>query len=254
VNPLEYEALYRTEDHHWWFVGLRREIAIALARERSGFSRWLDAGCGTGGLLANLAPAGSPEAFGVEVSPEGIALSKSRGLRRLARATVGQLPFADGTFDLVTSIDVLCHRGVEEPLALSEACRCLREGGMLVLQVPAFDWLHSEHDDAVWTNRRYRRREVRNLLAKAGFSVERCFYRVALLFPAAALRRLLARRSRPEEEARSEVRPATPVANALLGGVLRLESALAALGLRLPFGLSVFVVARKPPAARGASR
>jgi SAM-dependent methyltransferase len=187
-----------------------------------------------------------PAAFGVQVSPEGVAFSKSRGLRRLARASVSRLPFPDGAFDLVTSIDVLCHRGVEEPRALSEAYRCLREGGLLVLQVPAFDWLRSEHDDAVWSSRRYGRREVGNLLKEAGFTVERCFYRVALLFPAAALVRLLARR-RPEEEARSEVRPAAPAANVLLGGILRLESSLGALGLRLPFGLSVFAVGRKPP-------
>ncbi len=248
MNPREYEALYRTEDRHWWFVGVRREIAAEVARARSGISRWLDAGSGTGGLLVNARLAGSPAAFGVEVSPEGIAFSKTRGLRRLARASVSQLPFSDGAFDLVTSIDVLCHRDVEEPRALAEAHRCLREGGLLILQVPAFDWLRSEHDDAVWTSRRYSRREVGILLAGAGFAVERCFYRVALLFPAAALVRLLAPRGRPEEEARSEVRPAAPAADALLGGILRLESALAALGLRLPFGLSVFAVARKAPA------
>jgi SAM-dependent methyltransferase len=248
MNPREYEALYRTEDRHWWFVGVRREIAFELARETSGIFRWLDAGSGTGGLLGNLRLPGSAAAFGVEVSQEGIAFSRSRGLRRLARASVSQLPFPDGTFDLVTSIDVLCHRGVEEPRALAEAYRCLRGGGLLILQVPAFDWLRSEHDDAVWTSRRYDRRKVGNLLSQAGFAVDRSFYRVALLFPAAAMRRLLARRVRPEKEARSEVRPASPAANAFFGGILRLESALAALGLRFPFGLSVFAIARKPPA------
>jgi SAM-dependent methyltransferase len=254
MNPREYEALYRTEDRHWWFVGVRREIAAELARAGSGIARWLDAGSGTGGILANLRLPGSPAAFGVEISPEGVAFSKSRGLRRLARASVSQLPFPDAAFDLVTSIDVLCHRGVEEPRALAEAYRCLREGGRLILQVPAFNWLRSEHDDAVWTSRRYCRREVGDLLTEAGFAVEAIFYRVALLFPAAALRRLFARRSGPEKVARSEVRPASPAANALFGGILRLESALAALGLRLPFGLSVFAVARKPRAAARASR
>jgi SAM-dependent methyltransferase len=253
VNPREYEALYRAEDRHWWFAGVRREIAAGLAREPR-LSRWLDAGSGTGGLLANLRLAGSPAAFGVEVSPDGIAFSRSRGLRRLARASVSQLPFPAAAFELITSIDVLCHRGVDESRALAEAYRCLREGGLLVLQVPAFEWLRSEHDDAVWTNRRYRRREIGNLLTEAGFVVEASFYRVALLFPLAALRRLLSRRRRPEKEARSEVRPAAAAANALFGGILRLEWALAALGLRFPFGLSVFALARKPRAAARASR
>ncbi len=253
MNPREYEALYRTEDRHWWFSGVRGEIAAQVARERSGVSRWLDAGSGTGGVLANLELPGSPAAFGVEVSPEGVAVSRVRGLRRLARASVAKLPFPDGSFDLVTSIDVRCHRGVEEGRALAEAYRCLRQGGLLILQVPAFDWLRSEHDDAVWTSRRYGRAEVRTLLGEAGFAVERCFYRVALLFPAAAVKRLLTRR-RAEDEARSEVQPAPPAANLLLGGILRLESSLGALGLRFPFGLSVFAVARKPPTATRPSR
>jgi hypothetical protein len=68
---------------------------------------------------------------------------------------------------------------------------------------------------------------------------------VTLIFPVAVLRRLL-RRSFPRESARSDVRPASPVANAFLGFALRAEAALGSLGVRLPFGLSVFCVARKP--------
>jgi hypothetical protein len=68
---------------------------------------------------------------------------------------------------------------------------------------------------------------------------------MSLLFPAAALRRVFRRRHRSAAEARSDVGPASPVAGAFLGAVLRLEQALAAMGLRAPFGLSVFCVAER---------
>jgi SAM-dependent methyltransferase len=248
VNPREYRALFEVEDRHWWFVALRREVAWTLRRNLPRGApnrlRWLDAGCGTGGLLFHLA--GQREAFrvGCDSSLEALDLARSRGLRGLVCGSAHALPFASGGFDAITSIDVLCHRGVRKEAALSEAFRCLAPGGVLILQVPAFDWLRSEHDDAVWTDRRFRRGEAETLLAGAGFAVRESFYRVGLLFPAAALRRLLARR-RKGADARSDVRPAPFWLNALLGGVLRVESAIGAAGPRLPFGLSVFCVARK---------
>jgi SAM-dependent methyltransferase len=248
VNPREYRALFEVEDHHWWFVALRREIARALERHppsRAG-TRWLDAGCGTGGLLANLRAGAPASRVGVDASLQGLLLARSRGLDGLAAGSVGTLPFGGESFGVVTSIDVLCHRGVEEEGALREAHRCLEPGGLLVLQVPAFSWLSGEHDRAVWTNRRLRRAEVDRLLRKTGFSVRESFYRMSLLFPAAALRRLGKRGTGPEGEARSDVRPASAVVNAFFGAVLRLEAALARLGLRFPFGLSVFCVAQKP--------
>ena len=245
MNPAEYEALRAAEDRHWWFVSLRREISGALRRHARRGGRWLDAGSGTGGLLSGLEGESGLRGFGLEWSPDGTALSAGRGLRRLARGSASELPFADASFGAVTSIDVLCHRGVAKRAALTEARRCLAAGGILVVQVPAFDWLRGEHDDAVWTDRRFRRAEVRQMVEDAGFAVLEISYRVGLLFPAAAARRLLARRGSRGGGARSEVRPASPFANFVFGKVMSAESLLASAGLRLPFGLSVFCVARK---------
>ncbi len=224
---------------------MRRDISAELAGARTGFSRWLDAGSGTGGLLANLRLQESPAAFGVEVSFDGLVLSRSRGLRRLARASADELPFPSGTFDLITSIDVLCHRGVDVPRALAEAHRCLRQGGLLLLQVPAFDFLRGEHDEAVWTNKRYRKAEVESLLSGAGFRLRRSFYRNSILFPAAALRRLVRRRPPPGREARSDVAPAPRPLGVLFSALLGFERGLRGIGFSFPFGLSVFCVAEK---------
>ena len=243
MNPHEYEALFEVEDRHWWFIALRREIGRALRRHAlpTADGRWLDAGSGTGGLLASLREEAPAFRVGLDASLQGILLARSRRLGDLAAGSVGVLPFPTAAFALITSIDVLCHREVEEAPALAEMHRCLQPGGILVLQVPAFSWLLGAHDRAVWTNRRFRRGEVERLLEQAGFRVRESFYRMSLLFPAAVLRRLWTRRGRD----RSDVRSASAAENALFAGAARLESALAALGPRLPFGLSVFCVAER---------
>jgi SAM-dependent methyltransferase len=252
MNPREYEAMFAVEDRHWWYVGVRREVEAWLDRlrgKRSKPLRILDAGSGTGGLLANLRS--DSWKIGIEISPDAVRLARTRGTR-LVRGSVSALPFADASFDAVVSIDVLCHSGVEERQAVAEAARVLRPGGMLLVQVPAFDFLRGGHDAAVWTKRRYRRGEIARILSDAGLVLRHAAYRNALLFPAAAVLRFV-RRERPisREAARSDVRPVPRVVNALLSGVLALERRVRR---GFPFGLSVFGVGEKPPAARDTIR
>jgi SAM-dependent methyltransferase len=240
MNPREYEAMFAVEDRHWWYRGVRKEVERAVRRFAPAPGPWLDAGCGTGGLLAGLSAMAA--GTGVDISPHGLRLARSRGLTRLALASVASLPFPDAAFSVVTSVDVLAHRQVDLPRALREHLRCLRPGGVLILQLPAFEALRGGHDDAVWTTRRYRKGEVAELLRSAGFAVRQIVYRNSLLFPAAAVRRLLSRRALSKDP-RSDVSAVAGPINALLDRVLALDSFLRRAGLRLPFGLSVFCVA-----------
>jgi SAM-dependent methyltransferase len=247
MNPAEYAAMFAVEDRHWWYVGVRREVERWLGHIRpadGGKLRILDAGCGTGGLLANLRTPGWR--VGVEISAHGIGFARNRSRTALAQASVSALPFGDESFDAVVSIDVLCHAGVEERQAVEEASRVLRPGGLLLVQVPAFEWLYGEHDAAVWTKRRYRRAEIAELLVGAGLTARRSAYRNALLFPAAAIARIAKRGRRSRDGARSDVRPVPAPVNRVLSGVLALERQLR---IAFPFGLSVFCIGEKPPSS-----
>jgi len=77
---------------------------------------------------------------------------------------VHDLPFLADSFDVVLSLDVLSHAGVDDALALREVYRVLRTGGQLILNVAAFDFLKGAHDCAVNVNRRYQQRQLRTLL------------------------------------------------------------------------------------------
>jgi len=259
MKPREYETMAAVEERHWWFVGLHHDVAHCLERFRPAQSRhpvrMLDAGCGTGGWLTYLARhagvMGSRAVtplwtVGLDLAWEGLQRADARRLPYLVQGSVNALPFQSHAFDVVTSLDVLYHQGVDDLRALQEAIRVLEPGGILVLQVPAFEWLRSEHDTAIATKRRYTRREIAALVEQAGLVVKHNRYRNSLLFPVLAVLRLLKRHRREAEDARSDVGRVPRVVNAWLQALLQLETWLAAHGVALPFGLSVFCVAERP--------
>lgn len=246
MEKSEYTTLAAVELHHWWYGGMRAISAALLDplyRQRQGL-RILDAGCGTGGDALFLRRYG--EVVGLDYSPEAAALVGDRLPGRFARGSVLDLPFADASFDLVTSYDVLYHRGVpDEATALAETRRVLRPGGHLLIRLPAYEWLRSRHDRQVHTRRRYTAGALQAMLAAAGFSVERCSYVLSLLFPLAAAARLLERFT-PDPGAESAMALPSPAANAVLRAPMALEAAWLSMGGALPFGLSVVALARRP--------
>lgn len=237
----EYQRIYQQEATHWWYEGMRRISASFLSpAEVGGRRRVLDAGCGTGAGLNFLSSYG--QAYGLDFAQEAIDCCLQRGICRVARASVDGLPFPEATFDLVTSFDVLYHRAVEDDLsALREFHRVLTPDGLLLLRLPAFDFLRGHHDVMVHTRHRYRSGELASKLRQAGFLVERISYANCLLFPLAMAKRLTER----DGQASSDVQPAGPLANRVLKGVLAAE-ALWLRRLSFPFGLSLVALARKP--------
>jgi SAM-dependent methyltransferase len=235
------------EDVHWWFVARRRIFLTILdkyLRSSPGSrERVLDIGCGTGTMLTYLARYGDPE--GIDVDDAAIEYCHARGLTRVAQAGADRLPFADGSFGLVTALDVIEHID-DDRAALREARRVLRPGGKLLLAVPAYRFLWGRQDDINLHKRRYVAREVRERLIAAGFTVVRLTYINAVLFPAIAAVRL-ARHILPKPRAlQSDFSfPAPRPVNFLLGHVFGAERFVVR-QFDIPFGVSIMALAEKP--------
>jgi SAM-dependent methyltransferase len=242
----EYRLMYQVEDRHWWYRGMA-SISRAILNRRfasAGTLRILDAGCGTGGAASGfLSEYGT--VTGLDRHPEALRYCRQRGLHRLIRASVDRLPYADRSFDLVASFDVLYERGVpSDSRALAEAVRVLVPGGRILLRVPAYSWMRRQHDAVVHTQRRYSRRDVALLFRESGLIVEALSYANAILFPAALIRKLLERLF-PPRQLRSDLNINLGPVNELFRGMLSLEAPVIA-RFGLPYGLSVFVLGRKP--------
>lgn len=249
----DYADLYALEESFWWFAGMR-EVTNALLDPACPEGRdrlILDAGCGTGDMLTRLARyAGGGRVVGIDLFPEALDFCRERRHRHLAQSSATDLPFADSTFDLVTSFDVLVQIPGEgsDVRAMREMWRVLRPGGVAFVRAAAYGWMRSGHDEALGTQRRYARGELRRKMEGAGFRVLRTTYANGLLLPLAALRRLVLKRVGLSDSG-SDVKPLPPRlawVNRAFEGALRFEAGLIRRRLDLPAGLSVIVVAERP--------
>ena len=247
MNAEEYATMFSVEDNHWWYHGLRGMVRRAWGRHIGGGPvRVLDAGCGAGAILAMLrahARAQSARPVGVDLMPEAIQFCRIRRQMVTAAASVVALPFPDGAFDAAVSLDVLCHRSISDKRApLLEIARVLRPGGILILNLPAYQWLYFSHDVAVHTDTRFTKRQAAALLRECGFSVIEATYWNSLLFPPIAATRLWRKVFPPKGSDLAS--GGKGVSNAVFKAVLGIERGLLRL-TPMPMGLSLFIVARK---------
>jgi ubiquinone/menaquinone biosynthesis C-methylase UbiE len=247
MNPREYEIMYQLEDEHWWYVALHRRILSTLTHlfDNRGGDPWqiLDAGCGTGAIARRLRQFGQVSA--IDISNLALHFSKRRDLDgNLGQASVTALPLVADTFDLVVSMDVICSVP-DDQRALAEFYRVLKPGGILMMNLPALEWLKGQHDLAVNIVHRYTPKQLKKQLAQQGFEIKKMSFANSLLFPLVAPYRLATNWfSTDNDDPRSDVfLPSRPI-NSALAWIMQLESRLIS-HFSLPIGMSLFVVARK---------
>lgn len=236
MQAAEYETLRTQEDHHWWYAVLHWLVQRELEQRLASGARVLDAGCGTGGMMARL---GRWQADGIDVSERAVELCHQRGIRQVRCGSVQDLPWEAEIFDAVISLDVLYHSQVDEEVALHEMLRVLKPGGILVLNLPAFDCLRGSHDVAVCGVRRYKACHVRQWLESHSLEAKMIHYWNAWLFLP-----LLARR-RCHRSTASDLRALPVWLNAGLAAAGKAD-AWVCRTLGVPWGSSVFAVVHKP--------
>ncbi|MEQ1608220.1 MAG: class I SAM-dependent methyltransferase [Hyphomonadaceae bacterium] len=243
MQPEEYAKLDAIEDSHWWFHGLRANLTTALQRAApQAIGCLLDAGCGTGATLRHVRSV-LPlfQCVGMDVDEGACNVARAKSGWPICAASVNQLPFRDASLDAIVSADVLCHSGVDVDAALADFHRTLRPGGVLILSLPAYQWMMSFHDRAVSTVRRFDRKQLQAWMQTAGYRNVRITYWNTLLFPVMMLHRKLS-----NQAASSDVRPVAAPIDAIFRFIMWMENRLLRWGIMLPFGGSVLVTAERP--------
>jgi SAM-dependent methyltransferase len=233
---------HRAEDRHWWYRGRRQVLERVIgALGLPPRARILDAGCGSGRNMVELARRGT--VTGIELSDTSVRLARERHAGEVVAGSVLDMPFADDSFDLATCLDVIEH--LEDDLAaLRELRRVVAPTGALLVTVPAYQWLWSGHDEINHHFRRYTQDSLQRTAVQAGWGQVRATYFNSLLLPVAVLLRVLDRFSRrPTQSSLDLWVPPRPL-NWLLERPLLLEAGMISGGGRIPAGLSLLAVFR----------
>jgi len=233
---------HQAEDRHWWYRGRRTVLdGVIAGLALPAGARILDAGCGSGRNMIDLAHHGT--VIGVELAEASVGLARARGAGEVIAGSVLEMPFADDSFDLAVSLDVIEH--LEDDLtALRELRRTVAPGGALLVTVPAYQWLWSGHDVINHHHRRYTRSSLRSVAEQAGWKQARTTYFNSVLLPVAIMLRVLDRLSTKTTESSLDLWVPPEPLNWLLERPLALEAALVARGGRIPAGLSLLAVFR----------
>jgi 2-polyprenyl-3-methyl-5-hydroxy-6-metoxy-1,4-benzoquinol methylase len=231
-----YRELY---ERHWWWRAREAAILGTLRAQQppEGWKRILDVGCGDGLFFRQLTRFGEVE--GIEPARELVSDAGAY------RSRIHIAPF-DGNFrpgklfSLILMLDVLEH--MADPVgALRHALALLEPEGRLLVTVPAFRLLWTNHDVLNHHFTRYTASSFRRMARQAGLEIENAKYFFHWLFPVKLVARFAQRLLRVEPKPPNV---STPGINRLLYRLSRFEYK-ALTPLRVPFGSSLMVVARK---------
>lgn len=235
-----YQDLYDLEDRHWWHIAKRKSVSTFIDQFiTSKKPKILDIGCGTGRNIKELSKFG--QVWGLDISSEALSFCKKRGITKVRLGTAQKTNFPEKTFDIVTLLDVLEH--VNELSTLNEINRILKNGGFIIITVPAFNFLWSEWDKVLHHKRRYTKKSLQKILVASGFKVTKISYLYSfLILPTMIIRFLKSAFLKKSYKSDFQILP--PFLNSFLGIVSSIERAVM-IKKDIPFGTSILCIAKK---------
>jgi SAM-dependent methyltransferase len=246
VEESFYDTLHEVQERHWWYVARREILETVLRRVHDAGvpeGTLYDLGCGVGANLPVLEKFGPT--LGIDSSATAVAHCHERGHLNVRQSDIGSLrdlPAESGS--VVVLADVIEHLD-DDSGCLEAAHRLLKPGGALVVTVPAFMFLWSGVDELSHHRRRYTDTKLREVVSQH-FTLEWSSYFNTILFGSVVAVRMMERLL--GRDGSDEATIPHPLVNDALRRVFASEKRW--LGrVRLPFGVSVLCVARKPPVA-----
>ena len=241
IKPTPYDIEAKVESFHWWFVVRRKFLKSILSSIKVPISSLtLDIGCGTGSNLRVLSSVGL-NAIGLDRSTYALSLVKTKGESPLLAADLCKLPIRRNSIGLIIAMDILEHLH-DDSNGIVESYRSLNKGGVMIITVPAFNFLGGIQDIVTGHKRRYSRRQITSKLKMAGFDVlKSSYFNFFLFFPILIMRHII---QLFRLKIRSENEVNFPLLNFLLKSLFSLEIRLLKY-VSFPFGVSIYCVAIK---------
>lgn len=237
-------------DSSFWVSSRNRLFKNIVQRHLSptGKTKFLEIGCGTGDFVRRIINNESLDITGSEIYLKGLVFAK----KRLPDAEFIQFDVTKGVvgtrFQIIAAFDVIEHIE-DDTAAISNMFQMLDKGGVLITSVPQHMFLWSNLDVLVKHKRRYSRGELISKLRGAGFEINYATSFIFFLFPLMLISRLFDKKNDQVQMGSEalERRVKFPwIVNKLFDLLMRLDEGLIKLGVSLPFGGTLVVVASKP--------
>lgn len=235
--------------HHFWETArlkfIKKLIASIIPQPKS----VIDIGCGDCFVLQSLSREFSETAF-VGIDPaltdeiaeqiikrfgdyHNVAISEKLEEQHVSNA------------DLILMLDVLEHIEDDEQF-LRNLRKMMPAGSKMIITVPAFQKLFTDHDRCLKHFRRYSRKRLKNILEQAGFTIHHSGYIFSLLLPFRIFQKLFRLKSSPQNNLRTPNKFVNRIASALLYTDAIISFAMSRGKIYLP-GLSSFAVVSAIP-------
>lgn len=249
MEKLYYKEYYKLEREHWWFKARLKILDNIISKQMQDQStqKILNAGAATGATSIMLKQYG--EVLSLEYDDDCSTFLSEILKEEILNASLTALPLINNTFDLVCAFDVIEH--IEDhDKAIKEINRVLQDDGYVFLTVPAFNILWSEHDEINHHFRRYRLKELHELLQGNGFKIEYSSYFNFILFLPILIVRLISKLIPRKKNTKStgsdfEKFSTNKWLNQLLYKIFESELFLLKRNIKLPFGVSAMILAKK---------
>ena len=245
MHDFLYEETYLNEDSYFWFKSIHKFIESVVKRECKQCSNPLniiDVGCGSGKLLTILNKYG--KAKGIDCSRKAIDFCIERGLKDVKVEDINYFEFGESKYDIITCIDVLYHSWISDDIIiLNKLYKSLKDNGILILTLAAFNVLRREHDKAGMGKRRYTINNISPHLKGIGYKIEIRSYRLSFLFIPVLVMKYV-EKLRKTDEVKSDFKQLPSLINQLLFQMSCLENQIIKYAT-LPIGTSLFIIARK---------
>lgn len=251
MDPQFYREYYELERSHWWFRA-RLSILESLFRKQIAKDRELkilNVGVATGATTEMLSKFGAVTSVEYDQDCCDFLFEKT-GIKAI-NASLTDLPFEDGEFDVVCAFDVIEHIE-DDTKSVEEIRRVLNASGYYYITVPAFQFLWSQHDVVNHHFRRYTRGQLNRLIESSGMKKRySSYFNFWLFFPIALVRGFFNLMPRKEKEGSSgsdnEVMSSSKLVNKVLFYVFHSEKMWLSTGFKFPLGVSIVSLGTKSP-------